>query len=180
MHWLRNEILSHTVIKKTSLSDHRSKCESLYLISRKVEVWQQEFYFSESYRPPPPGSLCGSWPQPPPCSRRGSCACPSSDGVHRRDSHSGSRTLTKQTSAHQNVYGEIASELWCVWTRWLCSPVRPTFLRHMKHLFFLGLRASGVLVSSPSAVFGGAVDAVGWVTTGKTVTRINSWQTTTS
>lgn len=74
----------------------------------------KSFIFSESYRPPPPGSLCGSWPQPPPCSRRGSCACPSSDGVHRRDSHSGSRTLTKQTSAHQNVYGEIASELWCV------------------------------------------------------------------
>lgn len=71
----------------------------------------ERLIFSESYRRPRQGSPCGSWRQPPPCSRRGSCACPSSDEVHRRDSHSGSRTLTRETSASECVDGAVISDL---------------------------------------------------------------------
>lgn len=46
------------------------------------------------------------------------------------------------------------------------SPVRPTFLRHMKQRFFLGLGASVGLVSALTAVFTEEEEeAVGWVTT---------------
>lgn len=55
------------------------------------------------------------------------------------------------------------------------SPVRPTFLRHMKQRFFLGLGASVVLVSALTAVFTEEEEeAVGWVTTEETErTEIN-------
>lgn len=46
-----------------------------------------------------------------------------------------------------------------------CSPVRPTLLRHMKHLFFLGLEASPLPSSLLEEATGAELEAAGWFTT---------------
>lgn len=46
-----------------------------------------------------------------------------------------------------------------------CSPVRPTLLRHMKHLFFLGLEVSPLPSSLLEEATGAALEAAGWFTT---------------
>ncbi len=43
----------------------------------------------------------------------------------------------------------------------LCSPVRPTLLRHMKHLFFLGLGVSPLLSSLLEEATGAGLEAAG-------------------
>lgn len=45
------------------------------------------------------------------------------------------------------------------------SPVRPTLLRHMKHLFFLGLGVSPFPSSLLEAATGVELEAAGWLTT---------------
>lgn len=52
--------------------------------------------FSGSCRPPPRGSLYGSWQQPQPCNHRDSCACRSIGGCHRTGCHSDSQSLEAQ------------------------------------------------------------------------------------
>lgn len=45
------------------------------------------------------------------------------------------------------------------------SPVRPTLLRHMKHLFFLGLGVSAFPSSLLDEARGAGMEAAGWFTT---------------
>lgn len=46
-----------------------------------------------------------------------------------------------------------------------CSPVRPTLLRHMKHLFFLGLGMSTFPSSLLEGARGAGLEGAGWFTT---------------
>lgn len=48
-----------------------------------------------------------------------------------------------------------------------CSPVRPTLLRHIKHLFFLGFGVSPLLSSLLEDATGVGLEAAGWFTTTK-------------
>lgn len=66
--------------------------------------------FSGSFRPPPRGSLYGSWRRPRLCSRRDSCACRSTGGGHRTDYHSDSRTLEAQ---------RLGGQSWSTWAEQL-------------------------------------------------------------
>lgn len=177
---LERRFFSHTAIKKNLV--FRITGQARVLLSDLSQNQGARFIFSESCRQQRRDSLCGSWLQPPPCSRMGSCVCPSNDEVHRIDSHSGSRTLTKKKKMSISSHDLTNTSRLAGWSkvflqdRLFRSPVRPTFLRHIKHLFLLGLVASGVLASSLPAVLGDAVDAVGWVTTAKIFTGITHMQ----
>lgn len=121
--------------------------------------------FSGSCQPPPQGSLCGSWRQPLPCNRRDSYAYRSIGGCHRTGFHSDSRTLESHRREDRvraggfHIYNQYYSP------HVPCSPVRPTLLRHMKHLFFLGLEVSPLLSSLLEEAIGAGLEAAGWFTT---------------
>lgn len=130
--------------------------------------------FSGSCRPPPQGSLYGSWQRLRPCNHRDSCACRSTCGCHRTGCHSDSQILGLQRPVVKVRIGtknqKHTSRTWiiCVASDVILShhsPVRPTLLRHMKHLFFLGLGVSPLLSSLLEEATGVGLEAAGWLTT---------------